>query len=131
MVAVGLLVSFGQFFFLVERFGAWSAAWAVYLYPATAGTVAFFALRDQSRRLVSGRDLLVTSLATLFVLITMVALRAATDPSKPLEDWWLLGLVGALSIALVVWLVVRPRFATTLAVVRGGLSAPSEPGRVR
>lgn len=125
MVVIGSLVSLGQFFILVESFDAWSAAWAVYLYPATACAAAFVALRDERRRLVSGRDLLVTSIAVLGVLSTMVKLRAATNATQPLEHWWLLGLVGALSIALICWLVVRPRLPTTLAVMRGGLSAPS------
>ena len=52
MVVIGLLVGFAQFFLLVEKFGAWSAAWSVYLYPATACVFAFFALRDERRRWV-------------------------------------------------------------------------------
>lgn len=119
-VVLGTFVSYLQFFVLVRAFGAHSAAWSVYLYPAVACAFSFVFTRRRELRLVSGRDLLTTGLVVLGVLLTMIVLHGRSG-TGPIEHLWLLALVGSMGIGLIGWIVVLPRLATTRAVVRGGL----------
>lgn len=125
-VAIATLVSYLQFFLLVKSFGAYSAAWSVYLYPAVACAFSFAFTPSKRLRLVSGRDLLTTGLVVAGVLLIMVGLRARSSPTQPIEHLWLLALIGLIGIGIVAWLVIRPHLDATLAVVRGGLTAPHQ-----
>ena len=125
-VLLASLVSYGQFFLLVGTFGALSAAWSVYLYPAVACAVSLLVLRDRAHRLVSARDLVVTAASVLVVLAVMLELKSGVAGDEVLPFFWLLVLVGLAATAVVGLLVVRPRWAATMAVVRGGVSRPKE-----
>lgn len=127
-VVVGSLVSYVQFFVLVRSFESWSAAWSVYLYPAAACAVALLVLRDKNLRLVSARALVTTGTVVLTVLLTMVVLHARTPDGRPIEHFWLLGLVGLAGGAVIAHQVIRPHLATTVAVVRNGLPTPRAAG---
>lgn len=125
-VVVASLVSYGQFFLLVGTFGAMSAAWSVYLFPVVACAFSLVVLREREHRLVSARDLMVSAGSLLVVLVLMLELKSLVRGEQVLELYWLLVLVGLAAIALIGMLVVRPRFASTMAIVRGGVSRPME-----
>ena len=122
-VVIGTSVSYVQFFLLARTFGAQSAAWSIYLYPAIGTVVALVALRRTHRQLFDIRDLSVTSGSVFVVLLSMLLLRG-DHRSQLLDHYWVLVLVALAGITVVGWQVVRPRLASVAAVVRHGVSVP-------
>ena len=123
-VVIGVAVSYVQFFTLVQYFGAWSAAWSIYLYPATSSIVIMFLLRNSQVRLVSPRDLSITALTVLGVLATMLSFHDDKQDGLVFSHIATVVCAAILGLTIVVWLVVRPALKTTLVVVNGGLHAP-------
>ncbi len=121
-VAIGTGLSYLQFFVFADTFGATSAAWCIYLYPAIACTAGLLALGDPDVRLVAARDFVIANLTVLVVLLAMLTLR----DGGTLDHFWILALTGLVGIAIIGLTIVRPRLASTMAVVRGGVTRPHE-----
>ena len=100
-VVVATGVSYAQFFLLAPTFGAFSAAWSIYLYAATGCVLMMSILHEPRFRLVDIRDFVITQVAVLVVLLTMLLLTHGGDDS--LGRWLALLGVGLVGVAVVGW----------------------------